>query len=332
MCGGGMQTAPTGYQPANQAGADQSFQSGANQLASTGSQLSQQVNPAFSQIASNVQNNPYFSQAMTGAQGAANTANTQVAPQQLAGATQQAGLGQGAAAMAPGYAAMPTSYIPATSNPELIAGLQTLMQGYDPQSTLYNQQYQQQMDQQNAINAMNGVAGSPYAAGVSGQASQNFNTNWQSNQLQRGIAALGAYDSAASTAAGNVANLSSTGANNYSTLANAAGNAATTASNLGTAGLNTQATAAQLPYDLYLQQQQAGLNALGSQVQGTNAAGALTQAATADQGSYLAQGTSAAGQATSAAQANNQATQASSAGFGNLFGSLAGMFSFTSKL
>lgn len=326
--GGNTSQAPTGYQPAQQAQADQSFQTGAQSLANTGSQLSSQVAPAFAQISSNVANNPFYNQAQSGAQAAANTANTQVAPQQLAAASQLQGLSQGAGALGQTNSQIPLSYTGITSNPQLMAGLQTLATAYDPQQTLYNQQYQQQMDQQNAINAMNGVAGSPYAAGVSGQANQNFNTNWQNNQLQRQVTGLGAYDSAASAAAQNIAALTGASTNNYSTLANTAATTATDASNLGIAGLNTQASAAQLPYDLYLQQQQAQEAALGSQVSGTNAAAATTQESVADQGTYLAQGTSANNSAIQATSANNQAAQASAAGFGQLFGDITSMFMF----
>lgn len=281
---GGTQQAPTPYQPANQAGADQGFQSGVQQLSGAGSQLYGQVAPQLSQITSNVANNPYYQQAQQGAQTAATTATSQVAPQQLQGASQLSGLSQIGG----------------------LAGLSTLNSGFDPQSTLYNQQYQQQLDQQNAINAQSGVSGSPYGASVAGQASQNFNTNWQNQQLARQIAALGAYGT----------NLGAVGAGQ------------TTASNLGTAGLNTQASAAQLPSDIYLQQQQAQLAALSSQVQGTTQALGPTQTATQDQGAYLNIGQTASQGATTAAQANNQANAAAAAGFGQLFGDVAGMFLF----
>jgi hypothetical protein len=281
---GGTQTAPTPYQPPNQAGAAAGFQSGAGQLATAGQSLYGSVAPAFSQITSNVANNPYYNQAQGGAQAAANTATGQVAPQQL-----------GAASQLQAFSSL--------SNP---AAVQTLYNAYDPQSALYNQQYQQQLDQTNAISSMYGTGGSPYGAGVAANASNNFNLNWQNAQLARQIAALGAYD----------------------TNLGAAGGADTAASNLGIAGLNTQATAAQLPYDLYLQQQQAQLGALGAQTQGTNASLAPTQQATADYGQYLNIGQTASQGAISAAQANNQANAQAAAGFGNLFGDVLGMFSF----
>lgn len=348
--GGGTSQAPTAYQPTNQGGADQSFQTSAGNLQNTGTQLSSQVTPQLSTIANNVISNPYYTQAMQGAQAASSAATGQVAPQQLQSAqdlaalsTQAGAAGQQAygTAMAGGINAYNTanSYIPATSNPELIAGLQTLQTGFDPQNALYNQQQQQNLDQQNAIQSMNGTAGSPYGAGLTSQSNQNFNINWQQQQLARQIAALGAFDSAASTSAGNVANLTNTatgalnnGINTGTGALNAGinteGSAATTASNLGTAGLNTLATAAQLPYDLFLQQQQAGLGALGSQISGTNAADTLTQAGTADEGTYLGIGQTATQNADSAVAANNKTATDQAAGFGQLFGDIGSMFLF----
>lgn len=281
---GGTQQAPTPYQPPNQAGAAAGFQQGAGQLSTAGANLYNQVTPHLSGIVGNVTDNPYFPQAMSGAQSAANAATSQVAPQQL-----------GAASQLQAFSSL--------SNP---AALQTLYSAYDPQSALYNQQYTQQLDQTNAIQSMYGTGGSPYGAGVAANASNNFNLNWQNAQLARQIAALGAYD----------------------TNLGAQGTADTTASDLGTAGLNTMASAAQLPYDLYLQQQQAQLQALGAQISGTNASLNPTQQATADYGQYLNIGQTASQGAISAAQANNQANAQAAAGFGQLFGDVAGMFLF----
>lgn len=411
----GGQTAPTPYQPPNQAGAAAGFQTGTNQLAQAGTSLYNSVAPQLSQITSNVENNPYYGQAMTGAQNAANTATSTVAPGMLAGASQDAGIANMAALSAPQYANAATtgganaynytnSMLPmATSgagyaapalgalagagaqaygqNQQGIANLgttglsaanQILQTGFDPQNALYNQQYSQSQAQQNALNAMNGVAGSPYAAGVSGQTGNNFNIDWQNAQLARQVQALGAYDSAASTYAGDLSNLTSTGMNNlatginsgvsdYNALVGGAVNNATNLINtgtgalnsgintavgaqtglgnlaiagnagsaqLGTDALNTMAGAAQLPSDLYLQQQQAALAALGSQISGTNAALAPTQQSVADYGNYLNIGQTASQGAIQAAQVNNQQSNAMAAGFGNLFGNALGMFAF----
>lgn len=56
---------------------------------------------------------------------------------------------------------------------------------FDPQQDLYKQQYQQMQDQSGVNNARNGVAGTPYGAGLDNQASINFNNQWQNQQLQR---------------------------------------------------------------------------------------------------------------------------------------------------
>jgi hypothetical protein len=349
---GPTQTAPTPYQPANQPGADAAFQQGANQLLTAGQNQYGQVAPQLAGITSAVANNPYYAQAQAGAQGAANTAVNTVAPQQFAGAAQDTSLANMTAGAAPGYANAATqggvnaynttqgllpaatagigqaqgqlsaadlaavqSYLGLTGAiPGLTQGMgaanAVLQQGFDPQNTLYNQQYAQQQDQQNAINAMNGVAGSPYAAGVSGQQSQNFNTQWENQKLGREESALGAYGT------------------EQSTVASAATGANAAASTLGTKGLDTQAQAAQLPYDLALQQDQAQLQALLAQIQGTNASLAPTQQGVTDQGAYLNIGQTAGQGAINAAQANNQATAAASAGLGNLFGDVLGMFKF----
>ncbi len=453
------QQAPTPYQPANQPGADAAFQQGTGQLAQAGSALYGQVAPQLSQISSNVANNPYYGQALSGATNAAGVATSQVAPQQFAGAKQDSGIAAMAGAAAPGYANAATgagqtaygqtqsllpastaglsvapgvfnqaqSLIPSTTGgaafaPDVLAALagagaqtygqneqalanlgttglqagnQVLNTAFDPQRALYDRTHQQLIDQNNAINAQSGVAGSPYGAGLTQQANENFNIDWQNQQLNRQIAGLGAYDSAASTyagntegltsaamgnlatglnsgtqdynaltstAAGNLEGLQTSGTNNFnaltsgavgnatnlintgtgalnagintgigalSTLGNTVTSANAAASDLGTAGLNTLAGAAQLPQDIYLQQQQADLQAKLAQIQGTNASMGLTQQAVADQGGYLSIGQTAAQGAIQAANANNQAAAAASAGLGNLFGSVLGMFSFS---
>ena len=52
----------------------------------------------------------------------------------------------------------------------------------------YGRQAQRTMDQQNAVNAMSGVGGTPYGAGVTGNTMSNFNIDWQNSALQRALA------------------------------------------------------------------------------------------------------------------------------------------------
>jgi hypothetical protein len=367
--------APTPYQPPNQAGAAANFQTGANQLQTQGQQLSSQVDPALSQISQNVASNPFFNQALTGAQNAANVATQQVAPQQLQGSSldqQIAALG-GAAAPATSFGGI------MAANPTLFQGLinaataytqgqgavgaaagqgmtatnaanQVLNTGFDPQQALYDRSFQQMQDQTNAINSMYGLGGSPYGAGVASDAARNFNIDWQNAQLGRQLQALSGYSGAtsaadanlqaalsgvasnytnlASGAVGQYGALTSNAANNIASLGNLAVNAGAGASNLGTEALNTISGAAQLPQDVFLQQQQARLAAIGSQIQGTNAAAAQTQQGTSDWGQYLNIGQQASAGALNAWSAQQQANQSAMAGFGNLFGDVLGMFSF----
>ena len=114
-------------------------------------------------------------------------------------------------------------------------GQQTLNTAFDPQQALYNQQSIQNLNNQNAINAMSGVAGTPYAAGITGQSQQNFNTNWLNQQLGRQATGL-----------------------------QAGGNALTQGGQLGTTGLNTIGASSNAPYANYNTLQNNNIAALSS--------------------------------------------------------------------
>jgi hypothetical protein len=392
--GNANQQAPTAYQPQYSAANDQAFQQGNNQLASQGQALYSQVAPQFSQIAQGVASNPYYGQAQQGAQQVA-AYGQPVAAGQFAGASQDYGYGQTAAAagqqgyaqaqsainnpaMSAGINAAPgvlyqglnnanQSYgqsqqalgnVNAENNILLNAGLQTLNTAYDPQQALYNQQYQQMTQQANAANAQNGVAGSPFAAGLAAQDQQNFNIAWQNAQLGRQEGALSAFGSAANTATGNTNSTLSTGANDYTGLSSgaqsnysgltsnyannlssliSAGSSAldnglntgvganTAASTLGNQGLQTVSSTSQDPSSIYLAQQQAALQALQAQVQGSNAAAGQQQQSVANNNTYINTGTTAANSAANTAQTNANTT---SNFIGNLLGGASTVASF----
>lgn len=65
------------------------------------------------------------------------------------------------------------------------AGNQILNTGFDPRNQLFDRTQQQVLDQSNAVNAMSGLSGSPYGAGVTGQNMRNFDIDWQNQQLAR---------------------------------------------------------------------------------------------------------------------------------------------------
>jgi hypothetical protein len=108
-----------------------------------------------------------------------------------------------------------------TIQPYVSAALQT---GFDPQKALYAKQFQQQQDQNAASAAASGVSTSPYGAGLAQQANQNFDINWQNQQLARQNQAAqtastltGAGMGALSSGFGTAANLAQTGENALST-------------------------------------------------------------------------------------------------------------------
>jgi hypothetical protein len=108
-----------------------------------------------------------------------------------------------------------------------------LAMGFDPQNALYARTQQQVQDQANAQAASSGVGGTPYGQGVANQANQNFNIDWQNNQLQR-----------AATGAAGASGLATTGANIAGAGAQLEGQ-----------GVNSYMMGSSLPYSTY-----AGIN------------------------------------------------------------------------
>lgn len=62
---------------------------------------------------------------------------------------------------------------------------QILSQSFDPLSQVYNQQFANNQNETNAVNAMSGVASTPYGAFLNQQSNQDFDLNWQNNLLNR---------------------------------------------------------------------------------------------------------------------------------------------------
>jgi hypothetical protein len=243
MSGGGQ--APVPFQPPNQAGAAAGQQAGTNALATGGQQLQATAGPGFQNIYGAVQNNPYYAGAQAGA-GTAATGGSNLYNTSMANAGALSNLGQNLGQY----------------------GNQIIQTGFDPQQALYNQQYQQNTDQTNAINSMYGVGGSPYGAGLANQSSQNFNINWQNQQQQRQNAAIQALGQLSQTQAG----LFQGG------------------QNLGDSALQMLQSTSAAPSSTYLGNQQAISQALQQLVSGTTGAYGLTQQATGDESSYLGLG------------------------------------------
>jgi hypothetical protein len=160
--------------------------------------------------------------------------------QQLFNTPGQAGYQQAAGNAGQAYTGVGTqglnlSSLLAGASPLALAGGANVMNmGMDPQNALYNRMFQQTNDQANVSNAQYGLTGQQAAGNVQ-QADSNFNIDWQNNELQRAIAGLSGYDTAAKTASGTAtaaqnigqggaANILEGGAAPYATGQNIGGN------------------------------------------------------------------------------------------------------------
>lgn len=172
----------------------------------------------------------------------------------------------------------------------LTQAAQTILNaGYDPQNALFNRTQQQLLDQSNALNAMSGVANSPYGAGVTGENLSNFDIDWQNNLLNRMSTAAGAaqglYGQAlgglgtAGSLAGQIGNLGS----QIGGLGSTIGGLANTGTNIASQGYTLQNALNQGAASLYGQGANIynqGLNTASSLLgQSTNLAGAAGQLA-----------------------------------------------------
>ncbi len=257
---------PATYIPTGQPQADTTYQNLISNQFLTGAQQVPAVNPAYQayetatglypQAVNAYQTGPgnsYAPQAIGGAQQAANT---------FAGDVYNTLNGS-----LPGLAA--------GSNQLLGTVPQLLNSGFDPQSALYNQLSTQSGDAANVANAGAGIGGTPYGASVAANAQNNFNLNWQAQQLAR-------QQQATQAASGGLG---------------AAGAGMTNVGNIGTGLAQGVGSFNQLPYQTALgigNNQLTGLGNLQSMLQGqANLGGqsfALPQQTLSDLQSYLGLG------------------------------------------
>ncbi len=161
----GGSSAPMAYTPANQAGADASYTSTLNNLSAGNQGTYNTANTGFNNTYNAVANNPYAASAQTGVNTAA----------------------------AAGYGAGQTSM----NNASTLNGMapSIIASGFDPTSALYNSQLKSAQDAQSIASSQAGVAGSPFAAGMQGDATTGFNMNWQAQQAQKQQQAIAALAS-----------------------------------------------------------------------------------------------------------------------------------------
>lgn len=170
---------PPSFTPPNMPGAANNAYSGIGGLSNTYAGLGWGVMPQAYNTSQNLYNNPYAQAGITGAQNAAT----------LGVPAAYSGFNEGQGLIGAGNSLVP--YAGSIMNT-----------GFDPQGALYNRTLQQVQDQANVNNAMAGVGTSPYGAGLTNQATTNFNIDWQNQQLQRQAQAAQAAGGLINTGAG----------------------------------------------------------------------------------------------------------------------------------
>lgn len=257
----GGSSAPMAYTPANQAGADASYTNTLNGLTAGNQQTYNTAQSGFNNTYNAVANNPYYAQG------------------------QQQINASGAQQYAQGGTDIANANTLNSMAPSIIAS------GFDPTSALYNNQLKSAQDAQSIASAQAGVAGSPFAAGMQGDATTNFNLNWQASQAakqQQAIAALGQ-------------------------LFGQSGG-------LAAQGSQQQMAGAAAPAQAYNANQTSIMQALSQLVNGTNAAGSALNQDVGQYGNYLNIGQGATNSQIQATQVNNAAP-----GWLSALGSLGGM-------
>ena len=169
--GGGGASGSPGYSPTGLGGADQNWQSllGMEQQGlNYGGGLQNNIDPAFLQSfqqGMGINYDPYINASNQAGQQYGQLANQAGQAGNLSMQQAQQGFGQ-------------------QQNLQGM-GNQLWQAAADPQQALYKQQYQQTMDQANAVNSMYGLGSSGAGAGMAQQAGNNFNLGWENQQLGR---------------------------------------------------------------------------------------------------------------------------------------------------
>jgi hypothetical protein len=237
--------APPVYQPTGSANADQNIQSGISGLSSS-------TVPRAQQTADFLYNNPGAAGAQAGAQTAGQLG-------QAAGLSQ---FTQGQNLIGTGNSVVPYAY-------------SALNAGFDPQSAMYNQAFQQNTDQTRALLEARGIDSTPYGAGVEADSNRKFNTDWQFNQLARQQQGAQTANSLFGTQTGDVtagANLSGQAPGTYFTGASLPYNTNQTIGTNQFGALGQSQSLQQAPISDYFQYLQAAQAAagVGTQQQQTN--------------------------------------------------------------
>jgi hypothetical protein len=316
---GGGDKAPKAYTPANQPGADSAYFGTLSGLTQQDQATSAFTNAGYNSAYQGIVNNPYDASMLAGINTAAGTANTVAQGDLASGAAATAASGQGYADANTARGAAQPMFADADTLRSYAPFLAQF--GFDPQMANYNYGLKQTQDTQNVANAENGMAGSPFGAGATGDAMAAYNRNYDASRSTRAMQALAAlsalYTGASGLDTSGIGALTSAGGMDT----NAAGLAGT-GSELSHTGAQTQATAAMLPYTASNQIQDDRMSALDEVVNGQATAGGNLRGDVQGFGQYLNIGQNATSLDQNAAKINAQNSFLGQ--LGSLVGTLAG--------
>ncbi len=369
--GGGSTKGASVFLPPNQGGAAAGFNSLIQPMQNQALNQLQQLDtlgtpaglayPQVKDSAFNIVNNPNQNTALSGAQNAMDIFNQQYAPfvnQAVPGITNMSNMAQGGAANlmgdtgalmgavnnpAYGQAGQLGSQLAPTyagAIPGVMGAAGSIMNtAFDPQSSLYNRTAQQTQDQLGAFSGGRGTSGSPYSAGIASDALNNFNIDWQNNQLNRQVTGAQGASGLLNTAEGlgksaqtslltpANANLAaqSTGVQGLGTIGsgiNQAGAATDNAATTGAGLLNNLASGTAsygaLPYNTYNTVQNADLGAMQNLISLGNSMYQPGQQVASDQLQYMGLGQSASQLANTIGNTNFNQQMAGAQGIGSL--------------
>lgn len=206
LFGGGSNqpTPPPSFQMPNMGGAANNLFGGIQGLGGFANMGQNMIGPLQANYG-NLANNPYGGGFQSGANFAGGLGQMQALGQYGIG-NNITGIGGGMVGMGGQLAGMGQGVYNQAFSGMPAAG-QVLNTAFDPQSQLYNYLQNQNLQQTQAINAGAGLATTPYGAGTEALSNQQFNMNWQNQQLGRQLSGLQGYGQAL----GNAANVAGVG-------------------------------------------------------------------------------------------------------------------------
>lgn len=251
------------YMPQNLPQADSQYTGLIGNMMGPAQNLPGQVSSGAQPFVQNLMNNPFSGQSQDWASQLSGLGQG-ISGQDFGGMASLFGAGQNAMGMAPGVMQQAMGYAPGILNSAMGYGNQIMNTAFDPQNALHDLSAMQSRDNTNAINSMNGVAGTPFGAGLASQNSRDFENQWQNSQLQRQATGANSYNGLVGTGVNNYNGLISNGVNGYGSLMGLGSNLMGQGSSLGNNAINSLYSTGNMPYSTYMGQQNDALGGLGS--------------------------------------------------------------------